>query len=66
MLNKVCDKITYPIPKLNGYNTEVLEWRDKFIPHSIMDAITYPDWDLSETMLVKRAPGNQVVLMTQS
>ena len=45
--NKVWDEITYPFSYFNGATVEVWEWISKFIPHFIMDVITYPCWDLS-------------------
>ena len=41
----VRDKITYPFPNFNGCTVEVCEWISNFIPHFIMDVITYPRWD---------------------
>ena len=38
---RVWDEITYPSPKFNGAAVEV-EWISNFIPHIIMDAVTYP------------------------
>ena len=45
MLRKVWNKITYPFPKFNDTAVEVWEWMNNFIPHSMMDVITYPYWD---------------------
>ena len=45
MPGKVCDEITYPFPNFNGCTVEVWEWKTNFIPHFIMDLITYPCWD---------------------
>ena len=45
--NKVWDEITYPFPNFNGCTIEVWEWISNFIPHFIIDVITYPWWDLS-------------------
>ena len=52
---KVCDEITYPFPVFNGATDGVWESIRNFIPHLIMDLITYPCWDLSYSDLVKRA-----------
>ena len=41
MLSKVWDKITYPFLNFNGYTVEVCDWICNFIPHIIMDVITY-------------------------
>ena len=49
------DEITYPFPNFNGATVEVWEWTSNFIPHLIMDFITYPCWDLRQSMLVKGA-----------
>ena len=38
-------QITYPFPNFNGETVEVWEWTCNFIPHFIMDLITYPCWD---------------------
>ena len=35
------DEITYPFPILNGAAVEVCEWMSMFIPHVVMDVITY-------------------------
>ena len=43
------------VPTFNGTTIEVWEWVSIFIPHLIMDVISYPCWDL---MLVKGAPGD--------
>ena len=45
MSNEVWDEITYPFPNFNGCTVEVWEWKSNFIPHFIMDVITYPCWD---------------------
>ena len=34
---------------------QVWEWKIYFIPHFIMDVLTYPCWDLSDAILVKGA-----------
>ena len=47
MLSKVWDEITYPFPNFNSSTVEVWEWMNNFIPHFMMDVITYQDWDLS-------------------
>ena len=49
MPSKLWDGITYPFLNFNGANN--------FIPQFIMDMITYPCWDYSETVLVKEGPG---------
>ena len=36
------DKITYPFQNFNGSIFEVWEWISNFIPHFVMDVITYP------------------------
>ena len=53
MPRKVWDEITYPFINFNCATVVVSEWISNFIPHFIMDVITYPCWDLSQTMLVK-------------
>ena len=54
MLNKVWDEIIYPFPNLNFI--EVWKWISDFIPHFIMDVITYACWDYSYSTLLKVAP----------
>ena len=54
MPSKLWDEITYPLPNFDGCTLEVWEWVSNFIPHIIMDVITYPCWDY--TMLVKGVP----------
>ena len=56
--SKMWDQITYQFPHLNDCTIEVWEWISNFIPHLIMDVVTYPCWDLSKSMLVKEAPGD--------
>ena len=51
------DKITYPFPKFNSCTVDVWEWIHDFIPHFIMDVITYTYCDQSYIMLVKGGPG---------
>ena len=42
----VCDEITYLFPNLDGCTVEVWKWMNNFIPHFIMDVITYQCWDV--------------------
>ena len=42
MLSKVWDAITCPFLNFNGATVEVEEWISNYIPHLIMDVITYP------------------------
>ena len=42
MPSKVWDAITHPFPNLNGYIVEVWKWISNYIPHFILDVITYP------------------------
>ena len=44
MLAKVWDEATYPFPNFNVEAVEVSEWISNFIPHFIMNVITYPCW----------------------
>ena len=39
------DGLTYLFLTFNGCTTEVWEWINNFIPHIIIDVITYPCWD---------------------
>ena len=41
MLGKVLDEITYAFPNFNSATVEVWEWISNFIPHFIMDVISY-------------------------
>ena len=50
MTSKVWHEITWPFP--NRCTTEVCEWISYFIPHFMMNVITYPCWNLSKSMLV--------------
>ena len=54
---KVWDEIIYPFPNFNGATVEVWEWIIYFIPHFIMNVITYTCWDWSESALLKGATG---------
>ena len=42
MPKKMLDEITYPLENFNGYSVKVWEWISNFIPHFIMNVITYP------------------------
>ena len=42
MSSEVGGEITYPFPNFNGCTVEVWEWISIYIPHFIMDGITYP------------------------
>ena len=42
MRSKIWDKITYQFPNFNGTTVEVWKWVSNFVPHFIMDVITYP------------------------
>ena len=55
MPSKVWGEITYHFPNISGCTAEVWEWMSNFIPHILMDVITYPSWDLSKKMFIKRA-----------
>ena len=45
MPSKVGDEMTYPFPNFNGAAVEGWESISNFIPHIMMDVITYPSWD---------------------
>ena len=45
MPSKMWDENIYPFLNFNGCTVEVWEWISNFIPHFIMDMITYPCWD---------------------
>ena len=55
MPSKMWDGVIYPFLNFNGCTVEVYEWISNFIPHFIMDVITYAWCDLSYSMLVKEA-----------
>ena len=38
---KMWDEISYPFPNFNGSTVDVWEWITDFIPHFIMDVLTY-------------------------
>ena len=64
---KVWDEITYPFPNYNGSTVEVWEWISNFIPHFILDVITYRI--LIHTRIKVYPPGSTtctVILMQQS
>ena len=42
---KVWDEITHPLPNFNGATFEGWEWISNFIPHYVMDVISYSCWD---------------------
>ena len=68
---KVRGKINYPFPNFNGGTVEVWELINNFISHFTGHVITYPCWDWSWSMLVKRAPcryeyHNCIVIIWQS
>ena len=58
MPSKMWDEINHPFPNFNGGCTvEVWEWMSNLISHFMMDEITYPSCDWSQTMLVNCALG---------
>ena len=58
------DETTYPCLNFNGCTVEVQELISNFIPHFMIDVITYPCWDLIQTMLIKGATWWKKVEMT--
>ena len=42
---EVWDEITYPFLNFNSAAIDIWERMNNFIPHFIMDVITYPWWD---------------------
>ena len=42
---EVWDEITYPSSNFNGRTVDIWEWTSNFIPHFIMDVITYSRWE---------------------
>ena len=59
-----CHEITNQFLNFNGCTVEVWEWISDFISHLSVDVITYPYWDRSSTMLVKRAIGSKTFKMS--
>ena len=51
------DEIACPFPNVNGCTVEVWEWKSNFTQHFIMDVITHPYWDSSQTLWVNGALG---------
>ena len=54
---KVWDEITKILPNFSGATVDVWEWISNFIPHFIMDVITYPgclvqEWELLNNVTV--------------
>ena len=47
MPSKLQDVFAYPIPSFNGFTIEIWDWISNFIPHFIMDIITYSYCDYS-------------------
>ena len=56
MCSKVWDEITDPFPNFTGGTIKVWEWISNFIPHFVMDVITYPCWDLSYYQILQASP----------
>ena len=46
--------------------SSMAEWISNFIPQFVMDIITYPSWDQSESMWPKEAPEDMVTEHTQN
>ena len=46
-------EITYPFTNFNDAIVQVWEWISNFVPHITGNVITYPQWDLIKSMLVK-------------
>ena len=59
--NKVWDDIVHPIPNYIGANVEIWKWLSNFIPHLIMDVITYPCWDKNQSRFVKGTPDRSFI-----
>ena len=45
MPSKGWGEITYPFPNFNDCAVEVWEWISNFVPHFLIDVITYPTYD---------------------
>ena len=57
LTSKAWNEITCRFPSFNGCTVEVWKWIRNFIPHFIMDVITYPCYNSSHCMLVKATSG---------
>ena len=55
MPSKLWDEITYSFPNFHGAIVEIWEWISDFVPHFIVNVVTYPWWNYSESVLVKGA-----------
>ena len=53
--HNVWDEIINPFSKFNSATVDVWEWISNFTPHFTGHMITYPRWNSSWSMLVKRA-----------
>ena len=54
---KIWDEIVYPFTNINGATVDVWEKISHFTPHLTCHVIICPCWGQTQTMLVKRAPG---------
>ena len=55
MRNELWDDITDPLPNFNCCTGQVYDWMNDFIPHFMIDVITYPFYYYFSFMLVKGA-----------
>ena len=42
---RVANENTYPFPNFNGCPLKLDIWMNNFIPHFLVDVVTYPCWD---------------------
>ena len=55
-------EISYLFPNCSSCAGEVWEWISSFISHFTDQVITYPCWDLSESISVKEAPWHSIIV----
>ena len=55
MPSKIWDEIYYPFQNFNDATGDVWEWTRNFIPHFIMNMITYPRWGMMNNVPEMRA-----------
>ena len=56
------DEITYPFPIFNCVAVKHWQWISNFLSQFITVTITYPYWDSSISMLVKKATGDYMIV----
>ena len=64
MPRRVCDEISYPFPSFNRATFEVWGLIFNFIPHFLMDVITYPTYPYTDWSVFKSIKGAHVNCIT--